>query len=69
MVDRVAKYALGEQHKKEWSDLNVRLGKAAEKRGRIAHYSIDFEWIDDPSAPPDHLTFGELGKPRLQARN
>jgi hypothetical protein len=66
MVDRVAQHALEEKYKNEWNALNKRLSKASEKRGRIAHYSLDFEWIDVPPVPPADFAFGEMGKPRLR---
>jgi hypothetical protein len=45
LVDRVAHYFLEDKaQKKEWSDLNKRLGDRASERGRIAHYSLSFDF-------------------------
>lgn len=64
MVDRVAQYALEtKEQKAEWSKLNKSLGDAASDRGRIAHYSLDFEIR---FRGPDLSADLEIGQPRLR---
>jgi hypothetical protein len=65
LVDRIAQCVLdGEEdmhHLKSWKKLNKQLESAAKKRGRIAHYSLDFE-ITYPASGPLKV---EVGAPRL----
>jgi hypothetical protein len=62
MVDRVAYYAITDaEHKKEWRELNKRMGDCAHDRGKIAHYRLDFE-ISIENIDPVKV---KLGEPRL----
>jgi hypothetical protein len=64
MVDRVAHFFLQDAaHKREWKDLNKRLETGASERGRIAHYSLDFEISPGPTGTLADMT---LHSPRLK---
>ena len=62
MTNRIAQIALSDgDQKKEWKELNKRLADAAEQRGTIAHYALDFEIKITGSGPDDF----ERGHARL----
>jgi hypothetical protein len=63
LVDRIAQVLIADKEiKKEWEKLNKDLSTEAAKRGKLAHYGLDYEIVYN--TPQPSLDF-KMGAPRL----